>query len=208
VLLEDHAPAALPRRVLVVTDAFGLADATVSGALEARLDELRSTIGESGTIALGRERMTAWRNDFRILQGAEIWANHGDWVTRTAPEFGPGIRERFAMAATISAEDVRAAQGRRLALAQELAELLEDGTVLCQPTAPGVAPVLDTPPAELEVFRGRALSLLCPAGLAGLPQLNIPAGEIDGAPVGLSVVGVRGADLSIMALARVLPRGG
>ena len=39
------------------------------------------------------------------------------------------------------------------------------------PTAPGPAPLLNTPPAELDLFRTRLLSLTCIAGLGGLPQV-------------------------------------
>ena len=45
----------------------------------------------------------------------------------------------------------------------------DDAAVLV-PSAPGAAPRLRTPPAELDAFRQRLISLTAPAGLAGLPQ--------------------------------------
>ena len=39
-------------------------------------------------------------------------------------------------------------------------------------------------------------------GLTGHPVLVLPAGEVGGAPVGLAVIGARGADASLLALAR------
>ena len=39
-------------------------------------------------------------------------------------------------------------------------------------------------------------------GLTGHPVLVLPAGEVEGAPVGLAVIGARGADASLLALAR------
>jgi amidase len=37
-----------------------------------------------------------------------------------------------------------------------------------------------------------------------VPQVTIPAGEVEGAPVGLSLIGRRGADLQLLGLAAAL----
>ncbi|MEC8793599.1 MAG: amidase family protein, partial [Pseudomonadota bacterium] len=57
---------------------------------------------------------------------------------------------------------------------------------------------------ELDAFRTAALELLCPAGLAGLPQVSLPAGTVDGAPVGLSLIGPPGGDGQLLAMAEAL----
>ncbi|WP_416898371.1 MAG: amidase family protein [Minwuia sp.] len=41
----------------------------------------------------------AWKEAFRILQAAEIRDVHGDWVKEARPAFGPGVKDRFEMAA-------------------------------------------------------------------------------------------------------------
>ena len=84
--------------------------------------------------------------------------------------------------------------------------LLPPGTVLLLPTAPDIPPALDMPEAELDSFRYRALSLLCLAGHAGLPQLTMPevAGRrllLDGAPLGLSLLAGPGGDEMLLDLA-------
>jgi amidase len=38
--------------------------------------------------------------------------------------------------------------------------------------------------------------------LTGSPQVNLPGATVDGAPVGLSIVGARGSDLDLLAVAR------
>lgn len=48
------------------------------------------------------------------------------------------------------------------------------------------------------------MHLLCIAGLDGLPQVSLPLAEPDGLPLGLSLVGARGSDLRLLALARRL----
>jgi amidase len=51
------------------------------------------------------------------------------------------------------------------------------------------------------VYRHQAMCLLCPAGLGGLPQINLPLAMLDGCPLGLSLVGRRGADEALLELA-------
>ena len=45
------------------------------------------------------------------------------------------------------------------------------------------------------------------AGVAGLPQITLPAAAVDGCPVGLSLVGGEGADESLLQLAVALMGG-
>ena len=46
------------------------------------------------------------------------------------------------------------------------------------------------------------LGAFCRAGLGGLPQVSLPLATFDGCPLGLSVVGWRGADLQPARLHR------
>ena len=96
----------------------------------------------------------------------------------------------------------RAARAGRERFAADMDGLLAAGTILCLPTAPDIAPRLDAAPAELESFRGRALRLLCVAGLARLPQVSLPLASCHGCPLGLSLIARRGADMPLLALAR------
>jgi amidase len=45
------------------------------------------------------------------------------------------------------------------------------------------------------------ITLTCIAGMTGTPQLSVPAGDVDGLPVGLSLLARRGADDMLLALA-------
>ena len=56
-------------------------------------------------------------------------------------------------------------------------------------------------PSRRVPFRARALALLCPAGLARLPQVSLPLAQLDGCPLGLSIVAARGADAALLELA-------
>jgi amidase len=54
----------------------------------------------------------------------------------------------------------------------------------------------------IEQARFHAHAMCCISGLARLPQITIPAGTVDGAPVGLSLLGAQGTDAMLMRLAR------
>jgi amidase len=48
------------------------------------------------------------------------------------------------------------------------------------------------------------MALTCSAGLAGLPQVTLPVGAVDGCPVGLSFIGWTNGDESLLDLAVAL----
>ncbi len=206
VLLDDPTTEpARPRRLLLAADAFELVEPRVADALAPAVAEVARRLGPPAGVTVSPEGLTAWFETFRVLQAASIWSNHGDWITRTKPQFGPGIKERFEWAARVNAEDVATAAARHRAIRARLDEVVGTGDVLCLPTSPRVAPLKHTPVDDLEIrYRHQAMHLLCIAGLGGLPQVSLPMAELDGLPLGLSLVGARGSDLSLLALARRL----
>lgn len=197
VLLPARKPFA-PRRLLIATDAFAALDPEITTALTPSIEKLAASIAKTDHVKVYTGGFTEWAPIFRVLQGAEIRAQHGAWIDRYHPDFGPGIRERFAWAATIPAAEVAAAMPRREAVARHMENLLADDAILCLPSAPGIAPRLNTPPAELESFRQRAFALLSIAGLARLPQISLPLGTLDGCPLGLSILGPRSSDQGML----------
>jgi len=197
VLLPSEKPF-VPTRLLIAADAFAAVDPEITASLTPAVEEMTAMIAKLDRVKVYTGDSAEWLATFRVLQGAEINAQHRAWIDRYGPEFGPGIRERFAWTATIAATEVTAAMPRREAVARHMESLLGDDAILCLPTAPGIAPKLNTPPAELEVFRGRAFALLSIAGLARLPQISLPLGMFDGCPLGLSIIGPRGSDRGML----------
>lgn len=149
-----------------------------------------------------------WRHIFRTIQAFEAWQDHGAWIEANRPELGHGVRERFEWAATVTTNDYRAAQARRSAIAAHVAALVPPGKVLVFPTVPGVAPLPGAVGDELEAYRMRSISMLCTAGLTGLPQLSLPMGSIDGLPFGMSILGPAGSDRDLLALAETIMGAG
>ena len=86
-------------------------------------------------------------------------------------------------------------------------ERLTADAVLALPTVPVIAPRMDDAPEAFLAYRDGTLTLTCISGLARVPQVTIPAGAVEGAPVGLSLIARRGADLQLLALAVELAAG-
>ena len=204
VLLGDTRAAPPVGKLLVATDTFAHADPAAGQALRQVLRESESYFAGMQEIVLASEGIDRWMDSFRVIQGAEIWSTHREWIGSLHPDFGAGIKERFVWASTIQAAAVATASAHRARLSEHLNTLLGDNRVLAIPSTPGVAPPLDMPVTELERWRNRALGLLCIAGHAGLPQVSLPLVQVDGLPVGLSLIAARGNDLLLLKLAREL----
>jgi len=206
VLLDGHARRAAVEQLLVLDDAFEQADDGVAAMLKAALTGMAPALPGMGHIRIAPEGFDNWRECFRVIQAHEIWNVYGDFVTRSKPKLGAGIRERMAAASKVGADDLKQAKD---VLAQARAYLrgtVQPGTVLALPTAPSIAPLTEASPAELDSVRVRIMRLTCMAGLAGLPQISIPVGTVAGCPAGLSLIGWPGADESLLDLVVSLSR--
>ena len=205
VLLDDDSEPAPPRRLLRAADAFDMVDKAVGGALDRAVERVAVLVDTVEDVTVAPEGLEAWFETFRVLQAASIWANHGAWIRKTKPDFGPGVKERFEWAETLDARDVDAAKHRYEAIKARIVEVMGEGDILCLPTSPRVAPLKNTPVDDIEVrYRHQAMHLLCIAGLGGLPQISLPMAELDGLPLGLSMNGPRGADMQLLRLVRRL----
>jgi amidase len=206
VLIDGPSTEVRVRRVLIATDAFGMAPPGMREALHDGIDAVITRVGSADEVIVHRPGLGELQRWFRVLQAFEVWATHGEWITLTRPSFGPGIRERYAWASTVTAAETAAPRLERDKFSASVDALLGGDAILLLPTAPGIAPLVNTPAEALEAFRGQAISLLAIAGLAGLPQITMPVGTLEGCPVGLSLVGPRGSDLALLALVRSLRR--
>jgi amidase len=199
VMLPAAAAAFTPRRLLIAADAFAFAGDDITAALTAGVLRLKAALPDHREVNVYTGDPSAWSGIFRILQGDEIRRRHSAWIDKYHPSFGPGIAERFRWTRTIDPAEVMRMRPQREAVASHLDTLLGDDAVLCLPTAPGIAPKLKTPAAELEAFRARAFALLSIAGLARLPQLSLPLAAMDDCPLGLSLIAPRGRDRGLLA---------
>ena len=141
---------------------------------------------------------------FRTLQGNEIWQQHGEWIENTQPDIANDIMVRLDWCKTITTQDVEQAKAQQTVVINHLNTLFEEVDVLVVPTTPGVAPRCDADDTTLANDRNALLAFTAVAGLAGLPQLHLPLFTLHNAPCGLSLVGKKGNDLALLALAKTL----
>ncbi len=206
VLLGEDRERVAAAGLLVASDAFALAEDAVQAVLTHWTEAAAALVGrrQDVTIAKGNEKLGDWMLAFRQLQAREVWAAHGRWITRTRPRFGPEIAARFDWARSVAESPPGDEAARRESFTARLDALLEGGAVLCLPAAPSIALRVGEGAETLQRFRDRTLSLTCIAGLARLPQVTIPAGRVEGCPVGFSLVMRRGADRALLELATAL----
>ncbi|UGV28170.1 amidase [Rhodopseudomonas boonkerdii] len=201
VLLDGVRTPRAPKKLLIARDLFAALDGKVRDALQPSVDRLIALVGKSEEIdVIGGER-DAWRNAFRVLQSEEAWTVQGKWISAVKPTFGPGVKERFAAAAVLDPAEIAAAKPLRKVITDKVNGLLAGDAVMVLPTVPGIAPLRATPDALLDVFRARAIELLCVAGHAGTPQLSMPVAKLDDCPIGLSIMAARDCDEDLLALA-------
>ncbi|MEZ0447038.1 AtzH-like domain-containing protein [Cellulomonas sp. ICMP 17802] len=196
--LEDDAPL-LPARRVVPAEVLQLVEPATREAFEAWAG---GTVEE---ISVGP--LDEWFEAFRVVQAAEAWRAHGTWIAAHPDALGAGVRERFAIAAEVTADQEAAARADVDRLAAVI-RAVADEAVLVLPTTPGPAPARTASADELDRVRAATLRMTALAGIGGLPALSVPAlhfpSELGPAPVGVCLVGPRGTDLSLVRHARAL----
>ncbi|HTQ33904.1 MAG TPA: amidase, partial [Stellaceae bacterium] len=204
VMLGEDIPTELPRRLVVATDAFAIADPASVAALQPLVERLGRLIGEVTQEVMAPPGLVAWANAQRTLQPSEAWETFKDWIDRVNPRMQFSVARNLAAAAQITgAERARAASVRDMARTR-MKKLLPPGTILCQPTTPFPAPLCGQALSVLDPLRERITRLCCHGGLTGVPQVVIPGATVDGLPIGLSVIGAPGSDATVVAVARAL----
>jgi amidase len=201
VLLDDKAVSAPIESLLVPGDAFAQADEPVAALLRDALTAMSAALPRAQAINIAPDGFETWRDAVRIIQAYEVWQVNGRFITEKKPKFGPGVAERMQIASKITKAEADASRNVQAAAREHIRSKIKPGTVMALPTAPCIAPRIDTPQDELESFRVRVMRLTCIAGLAGLPQVTVPVGTVVGCPVGLSFVGWAGGDEALLDLA-------
>jgi amidase len=194
----DPAPLPASPRLLLAADGFAMLSTDVRGALAPIVKAAEDLFGKAEVVEATSDGFEPLYWAFRHMQSREAWAVHGAMIERYRPPLGPGVAERFAFGKGITDAQVADAQTTRARFRERFAGLLGSDGVMLLPTMPDIAPLLSETEDRLDDYRNRALYLLCLAGLAGFPQVSLPLASRDGAPLGLSLIGPAGSDLSLI----------
>jgi amidase len=206
VLLDERRVPARLERMIALEDAFAEADDDVADLLHSALEFMIDDLPPVMHARISLEGFDPWREAFRTVQGYEVWQTFGDFVSRERPAIGPGVRERIEFSARVSEAEAQAARRVQAQAREHILQTVKPGTILALPTAPCIAPLIDGSPEDMDQFRTRVMRLTCTAGMAGLPQMNLPIGTLNGCPIGLSFIGWLGGDEVLLDLACELAR--
>jgi aspartyl-tRNA(Asn)/glutamyl-tRNA(Gln) amidotransferase subunit A len=149
-------------------------------------------------------------NDIALPEG---YASEGPLLDRWGDQMTPGTREIVEAGRAASARDYLDALERRGDYARRWAEFFTGYDVLLTPSMPLPAFGTDVPsPASIDgvpvdPFFDDWCALALPANLTGCPATAVPTGlDPDGLPVGMQVMGPRGADARTLAVAAAYER--
>jgi aspartyl-tRNA(Asn)/glutamyl-tRNA(Gln) amidotransferase subunit A len=195
-------------RIGVVDALFERADPAVAAQVRAAVDELRGLgatvervevplLEESGTIT-------------QLLMLPEAAEAHLPWLRSRPGDYGDDVRARLLagllLPATAHVTGLRARRWFR----DELSALFDRVDLLAAPEMPIVASPIGE--SEVEVrgermpYRLALIPFNSPWTLAGLPAASIPAGFVDGLPVGLALVGRLRDEATVLRVAHTFQR--
>ena len=124
--------------------------------------------------------------------------------------FGEEVKRRILIGAfTLSAASydqyfMKAQQVRRL-IAEEYQAVLKDVDVIAGPSAPNTAFVLnDDSKSVTDMYMEDVFTI--GANLAGLPAISVPAGLVDGLPVGMQLIGTQFGEAQLLNIAHQFQR--
>ena len=204
VMLGEVIPHALPTSLVIATDAFGFADANVAAALRPMVMKLATLIGHSREDLMAPQGLSVWARAQRTLQPVEAFNTFKGWLDERNPRFAFSVARALVMGSMVPESERAWANLMRQETRGRMAHLLPEGTILCLPTTPFPAPLTGQKLSILDPLRDRITCLCAQGGLAGHPQVSLPGATVDGLPVGLSIIGHRGSDASLVAVARAL----
>ena len=192
-----------PTRLVIAQDAFDLAEPEIAQVLLPLAQSLGSLCGSTTTQTLAPQSLVEWSGHQQVLQSREAWNSVKDWIDAVNPRFSFEVSDRYITAREITDAQVAAAQSGRDAIIQTMDQVFAgEETVVCLPTTVAPAPPMGQKVSDRHALRLRNSALTSVAGNTGRPQLTIPAAVVNGLPIGLSLLGNRRSDPSLIALAR------
>ncbi|QJD29994.1 amidase [Methylococcus geothermalis] len=171
----------------------------LAGCFPCREMSLRSIDGEAGATGLDN-----WAQVYLPIQWAEIWSTLGSWIESAQPTLGARTRRNFELARGLDRRLLPAALASREHYRAALARFLGPEDLLCFPSVHAPAPLKGS--LGLDRTQGdyfpRVLARMAIAGIGRLPQISLPAVDVAGVPVGLSLLAAEGNDAFLLSAAQ------
>ena len=202
VVFQSQIPDTTPSRIVIAQDAFDEVDPEISAVLLPIAEKIAALAGSSETLRLSPNGLTEWASQQNVLQSEEAWASVKDWIDEVNPRFSFWVSQRYNLAISLTNAQLSEAAVLRDSVRARMDEVFAGGGFVCLPTAVVAAPMRGLPTSGKVEIQGRLSHLTCIAGTTGRPQLSLPLGEVNGLPVGISLMGNHGADEELIGFAR------
>jgi len=146
----------------------------------------------------------------QLMMLPEAAAAHLPWLRTRLADYGADVRARLLAGLLMPATAYPTGLRARRWLDEHVRPLFDRYDVLAAPAMPIVAPLLDEDPVaiggRLVPYRLALIPFNSPWSCLGLPVTSVPCGFVDGLPVGLALVGRRGADATVLRVAEAFQR--
>ena len=166
-------------------------------AFEAQLERLEAA-GRPVDRLVAFPDIEAVNDRHNELVAAETAISHDEWYPEYGDRYGPELRSLIERGQSVPAGDLAEARAGRTELREQLEATMDDAgvDVLLSPSAPGPAP------EGLDSTGDPVMNL--PWTHSGLPTVTLPAGTVDGLPVGLQCAARFGFDEWLLGWAEEL----
>ncbi|SDO94939.1 amidase [Ralstonia sp. 25mfcol4.1] len=200
----DGDPLPARPRLLLAADLFELPTPAARAALAPTVARIEAILGKATPVDVADRPLSDLYWAFRYVQGWEAWEADGALIENYGLQLGPDVAGRFAFSKGVTQAQFEQSSAVRREFTAHLGRLLGHDGILVLPTMPDIAPLRATPMEALEDYRTAAAHTLCLTPLSGFPQLSLPLSGRDGAPLGISLLGPKGSDRSLIAVAETL----
>jgi aspartyl-tRNA(Asn)/glutamyl-tRNA(Gln) amidotransferase subunit A len=158
--------------------------ATLKG-IEGALDFFRASGAEVRDVQLSS--MMDYNAAGWVILTAEAYTIHEPWFKTRFNDYGELLRDRLALAATLSASDYVQATRRRRELCLEMKAAMADLDLLVTAAAPGEAAKITEVPKWLMLQKP---NFTMPFNITGLPAMSVCSGYGEGGlPVSIQIIG-------------------
>jgi amidase len=198
---RDSQPLPLEPRLLIAQDLFSMSTSPARDELLPVVAKMEKEFGNAARVTVANRSLVDIWWAFRYVHGWEAWQTYGGLIEQLGMQLGPDVAARFAFAKDVTVAEYEQGKMIRRDITAHLDALLSNDGVLLLPTMPDIAPFADANEEDLESYRNLAGQILCLASLSGFPQVTLPLGSRDGAPLGISLMGRPGSDRGLIAIA-------
>jgi aspartyl-tRNA(Asn)/glutamyl-tRNA(Gln) amidotransferase subunit A len=198
-------------RIGVVRSLFQgeLIDPRISARVEEAIGELRAAGAKVVDVEI--DLFSHFGTIQQCMQFPEAAEAHRDWLRTRLTAYGDDVRARLLVGLFLPPTVyVLGQRARRLAVAA-FERAIAEVDVLASPTMPVLPPrigedTVELPGGERIPYRLTVIPYNSPWSLVGAPVASVPVGFVEGLPVGLSLVGRRLAEGTVLRAAHAFQR--